>query len=154
MSTDKSEQLTHDPSRDDLVAGVGDDGLVTVRSGLSVPDTIDRIVATVTSRGMQVFARIDHAGAAAHVGLTLRPTELLIFGNPTGGTPLMQDKQTAGLDLPLKVLAWEDADSAVWLTYNDLAWLARRHGLGANSRVALAAITAAMATLSAAVVPP
>lgn len=154
MSTDSSKQLSHDPSRDDLIAGVGDDGLVTVRSGLSVPNTIDRIVATVTSKGMQVFARIDHAGAAAHVGLTLRPTELLIFGHPTGGTPLMQDKQTAGLDLPLKVLAWEDADSTVWLTYNDLAWLARRHGLGENSDIALAAITGAMTAVTATVAQP
>jgi len=154
MSGDRNGQLTHDPSRGEAVAGVGDDGLVTVRSGLSVPDAIDRIAATVTSRGMQIFACIDHAGAAAHVGLTLRPTELLIFGNARGGTPLMQDKQTAGLDLPLKVLAWEDAAGAVWLTYNDLAWLARRHGLGADSRTALAVMTAAMAVVTATVAQP
>ncbi len=149
-SNNSPRQPTHDTPPDEATAGVGDDGLITVRSGLPVPDTIERLAATVVSRGMQVFARIDHAGQAAGVGLALRPTELLIFGNPSGGTPLMQDKQTAGLDLPLKALAWEDADGAVWLTYNDPAWLARRHGLGAGSRAAVAAMSA----MSAAVARP
>ena len=74
-----------------------------------------------------VFARIDHAAGAASVGMALRPTELLIFGNPKGGTPLMQDRQTAGIDLPVKALAWEDADGKTWLSYNDADWIAARH---------------------------
>ena len=126
-------------------------GLITIPSAYSVRETIDRLVRIVTARGLGVFARIDHAAGAAQVGMALRPTELLIFGNAKGGTPLMQRKQTAGLDLPLKVLAWEDAEGAVWLTYNDLAWLARRHGLGAESGASVAALSAAMASLTATV---
>jgi uncharacterized protein (DUF302 family) len=126
---------------------MGDDGLVTVRSAHSVPDTIDRLVSTVTSRGMTVFARIDHAAGAAQVGLELRPTLLVVFGSPAGGTPLMQDRQTAGIDLPLKALAWQDPAGAVWLTCNDPGWLARRHGLGAGSAHAVAAIEAGLAAV-------
>src|SRR5437879_9104180 len=105
------------------------DGLVTIASAHSVKDTIDRLVAEVTSKGMTVFARIDHAAGAQAVGLALRPTELLVFGGAKGGTPLMQARQTIGIDLPLKALAFEDAAGAVWLSYNDPVWLAARHGL-------------------------
>jgi uncharacterized protein (DUF302 family) len=126
---------------------MSDDGLVSVRSVHSVPDTIDRLASTGTSRGMTVFARIDHAANAAQVGMELRPTQLLIFGNPVGGTPLMQDRQTAGIDLPLRALAWEDAAGTVWLTYDDPRWLARRHGLGAASAKAVAAIEVGMASV-------
>ena len=104
----------------------------------------DRLVDTAGSLGLRVFARIDHAGGAERDGMRLRPTELVIFGNPKGGTPLMQDEQTAGIDLPLKVLAWEDEAGQVWLTYNDPAWLARRHGLGADSREAVHAMQAGL----------
>ncbi len=79
---------------------------------------------------MTIFARIDHAAGAASVAMPLGPTELLIFGNPRGGTPLMQSNQTVGIDLPLKVLAWQDADGRNWLTYDDPVWFARRHHLG------------------------
>jgi uncharacterized protein (DUF302 family) len=147
MSDDSTRQPTRDTSRDEAVGGAND-GLITVRGGSSVPDTIARLEETIVARGMQVFAHIDHAAGAAHVGMALRPTTLLIFGNPRGGTPLMQERQTAGLDLPLKVLAWEDAGGAVWLTYNDPAWLARRHGLGTTSHAAVAALSAAMASLT------
>ncbi len=75
-----------------------------------------------------MFARIDHAAGAARIGKTLRPTELLIFGNPQGGTPLMECAQSAGIDLPLKAMAWEDAQGQAWLGYNDPAWIAQRHG--------------------------
>ena len=92
-----------------------------------------------------VFARIDHTDGAAKVGLPLRPTELVLFGHAKGGTPLMQDRQTAGIDLPLKALAWEDADHKVWLTYNDAAWIAQRHGLGPASAPAVQAIAAGLA---------
>jgi uncharacterized protein (DUF302 family) len=117
-----------------------DDGLITVASSFSVRETIERLVSFVTSHGILVFARIDHADGAAKVGLPLRPTELLIFGHPKGGTPLMQERQTAGIDLPIKALAWEDADGKVWLTYSDAAWIAERHGLGPASAQAVKAI--------------
>ena len=81
------------------------------------------------AKGLTIFARIDHAAGATSVGLPLRPTELLIFGNARGGTPLMQLAQTIGIDLPLKMLAWEDAAGKTWLSYNDPAWLAARHGI-------------------------
>ena len=77
----------------------------------------------------QVFARIDHAEGAAEVGLTLAPTELIIFGNARGGTPLMQSVQTVGIDLPLKVLVWQDTANKTWLSYNEPSWIAHRHGL-------------------------
>jgi uncharacterized protein (DUF302 family) len=125
---------------------MADNGLVTIKSSHRVKDTIDKLAAIVTAKGMQVFARIDHAKGAAEVGLPLRPTELLIFGNARGGTPLMQANQAIGIDLPLKALAYEDADGAVWLCYNDPAWLAARHGVTAaevtkNLAAALAAVT-------------
>ena len=80
-------------------------------------------------RGLNIFARIDHAAGASKVGKSLRPTELLIFGNPQGGTPFMECAQSVGIDLPLKMLVWEDASSQVWLGYNDPAFIAQRHGV-------------------------
>jgi uncharacterized protein (DUF302 family) len=121
-----------------------DNGLTTIASAHSVAETIDRLVAGITPLGMNVFARIDHAAGAAKVGMPLRPTQLLLFGNPKGGTPLMQDKQTAGIDLPLKALAWQDADGKVWLSYNEASWIAQRHGLGAASAAAVTAIAAGL----------
>lgn len=120
---------------------MNDDGLVTIVSKHSVKDTIDRLEAALRAKDITVFARVDHAAGAASVGMPLRPTELIIFGNPKAGTPLMQANQTAGLDLPLKVLAWEAADGKVWLTYNDVYWLARRHGLGDTADQAVAALS-------------
>lgn len=105
------------------------DGLISVRSPYPVDKTIDRLESGTKERGLKVFARIDHAAGAASVGKSLRPTELLIFGNPQGGTPLMECAQSAGIDLPLKALAWQDAQGQVWLGYNDPAYLARRHGI-------------------------
>jgi uncharacterized protein (DUF302 family) len=125
-------------------------GLVSVESRFGVAETIDRLVETVTHAGMRVFARIDHAAGAHEVGAELRPTELLIFGHPKGGTPLMQDQQTAGIDLPLKALAREDTQGKVWLSYNDAHWLAERHGLGNASRDAVTAIAAGMKKVIAA----
>lgn len=129
-----------------------DNGLTTIASAYSVSETIDRLVAAVTPLGMNVFARIDHAEGAAKVGMPLRPTQLLLFGNPKGGTPLMQDKQTAGIDLPLKALAWEDFGGKVWLTYNEAAWIAQRHGLGAASAAAVTAIAAGLEKVTKAAV--
>ncbi|MER8765106.1 MULTISPECIES: DUF302 domain-containing protein [unclassified Mesorhizobium] len=119
-------------------------GLITVQSRFGVAETIDRLVGTVERAGLLVFARIDHAAGARIVEASLRPTQLLIFGNPKGGTPLMQDRQLAGIDLPVKALAWEDKQGKVWLSYNDAHWLAERHGLGDASRNAVAAIAAGM----------
>ncbi len=107
------------------------DGLVAVKSAHPPKVTLDRFEATAKDRGLMVFARIDHAAGAQKVGRTLRPTELLIFGNPQGGTPLMECAQSAGIDLPLKALAWEDAQGQSWLGYNDPAWVATRHGAAA-----------------------
>ena len=118
-----------------------DNGLTTVPSQHDVKVTIDRIEAAAKAKGMTIFARINHAAGARSVGLTLRPTELLIFGYAKGGTPLMQMQQTIGIDLPLKALAWEDAAGKTWLSYNEPAWLAARHGLaeqGGKSTKALA----------------
>ena len=106
------------------------DGLVTVPSAHDVRTTMDRLEKVVKQKDMNVFARIDHAAGAAKVGKPLRPTEVLIFGNPRGGTPLMLCAQTAGIDLPLKALAWQDDAGKVWLGYNDPSWLAGRHRAG------------------------
>ena len=103
------------------------EGLTAVKSPHSVKVTLDRLEAAARERKLSIFARIDHAGGAQKIGKTLRPTELLIFGNPQGGTPLMECAQSAGIDLPLKALAWEDAAGQVWLGYNDMQYLARRH---------------------------
>jgi len=124
------------------------DGLVALKSLYSAAETMNRLEATVKQRGLNVFARIDHAAGAMKVGKTLRPTELLIFGNPQGGTPLMECAQTAGIDLPLKALIWQDDASQVWLGYNDPAFLAQRHGVPAcpvveNLRKALAGLAEA-----------
>ena len=126
---------------------MSNDGLVTVASKFSVSETLDRLSAALISAGLQIFVRIDHAEGAESVGMQLRPTELLLFGNPRGGTPLMQDKQTAAIDLPVKALAWEDEQGKVWLTYNKAEWIAARHGLGAASQSAVAAIDAGTARL-------
>ncbi len=103
------------------------DGLVSVRSTHSVAATMERLATIVTDKGMKVFARIDHAAGAHSIGSTLRPTQLLVFGNPQGGTPFMQCAQTVAIDLPLKALVWEDARGEVWLSYNDPGWIAARH---------------------------
>jgi uncharacterized protein (DUF302 family) len=121
---------------------MSDQGLKTIASAYTVRETIDRLGRIATARGLIVFARIDHAAGAAQVGMALRPTELVLFGHPRGGTPLMQERQTAGIDLPRKALAWEDAEGKVWLTYNEVSWLAERHNLGAGSGAAVTALDA------------
>ena len=120
------------------------DGLITIPSSIGPKDTMNRLEVAVKAKGLTVFARIDHAAGAAEVGLPLRPTELLIFGNARGGTPLMQAGQTMGIDLPLKALVWQDEAGSTWLSYNDPAWLAKRHGLGHEVDAAVSAIAAAL----------
>ena len=133
---------------------MSDHGLTTMPSAYSVRETIDRLARIATARGLTVFARIDHAAGAAQIGLALRPTELVLFGHPRGGTPLMQDRQTAGIDLPLKALAWEDAEGHVWLTCNEMTWLAGRHGLGADTSAAVAALDAGQVGIITAATSP
>lgn len=127
---------------------MAENGLVTIASKHSVKATIDRLEAAAKAKGMTVFARIDHAAGAAAVGMPLRPTELIVFGNAKGGTPLMQASQAIGIDLPLKALAWEDAAGKVWLAYNDPAWLAARHGIAQETAAATAQLGAALAGLA------
>src|SRR5215831_6563710 len=103
------------------------DGLVTLPSAHSAAETVERMKALLAKKGIQLFAHIDHAAEAKKVGLLLRPTQVLIFGNPRAGTPLMQSQQTIGLDLPLRVLVWEDGEGKVWLTYRRVEDLARQH---------------------------
>ena len=105
------------------------DGVVRIKSSYSVNTTIDRLETAIRQKGMTVFKRIDHKAGAEDAGLKLRPTELLIFGNPKVGTPLMICSQTTALDLPQKALAYEDSTGQVWFAYNDPDYLARRHGI-------------------------
>ena len=124
------------------------DGLITVRSSHGPKETMTRLEAAVKAKGLTVFAHVDHAAGAAEVGLSLRPTDLLIFGNAKGGTPLMQSVQTVGIDLPLKALVWQDASGNTWLAYNDPAWLAKRHGLTREADASASALAAALAALA------
>jgi uncharacterized protein (DUF302 family) len=130
------------------------DGLRTIRSSYGPKDTMNRLEAEVKAKGMTVFARIDHAAGAAGAGLSLRPTELLIFGNAKAGTPLMQSAQTIGIDLPLKALVWQDASGNTWLSYNDPGWLAKRHGLGHEADATASAMTAALDAIARAATAP
>ena len=127
-------------------------GMVSVTSTRSALDTMDRLEAMAKERGLNVFTRIDHAAGAAKVGKTLRSTELLIFGNPQGGTPLMACSQTSGIDFPLKALVLTDAAGKVMLSYNDPAYLAKRHG--AASCPAVEGLTKALSGLAQAAVAP
>lgn len=124
------------------------EGLVTLASGYGPKETTDRFEAGIKARGMTIFARVDHAAGAAEVGLPLRPTELLIFGNAKGGTPLMQSSQTIGIDLPLKALVWQDQSGKTWVSYNDPSWLARRHELGSEVDAAVNAMAAGISAIA------
>jgi uncharacterized protein (DUF302 family) len=118
----------NDYSRKDAMMKTGE-GIISRPSQHSVSETLDRVEGLLRGRGIKVFARIDHAGEAASAGLTMPPTELLIFGNPKGGTPVMLAAPTAAIDLPLKALAWQDSQGTVWLSYNSPAYIAQRFGL-------------------------
>jgi uncharacterized protein (DUF302 family) len=118
------------------------EGLVSFASRHSAPETMARLLAALKKD------RIDHAANAAVVGMPLRPTEVVLFGNPKGGTVLMQDHQRAGIDLPLKALVWQDAEGKVWLSYNAAEWIAARAGLGPASAAAVSAMTKALAAIA------
>src|SRR5262245_17970089 len=123
------------------------DGLTTITSRYGPKQTADRLDAAAKAKGLTVFARIDHSAGAAQVGMPLRPTELLIFGNAKGGTPLIQASQTAGIDLPLKALVWEDDDGTTKVSYNDPRWIAARHGLDTAAGGTVDALAATLWTL-------
>jgi uncharacterized protein (DUF302 family) len=124
------------------------DGLTTLPSSYGPRDTMDRLEAEVKAHGMVVFARIDHAAGATAVGLSLRPTEVLIFGHAKAGTPLMQSVQSIGIDLPLKALVWQDASGDTWLSYNDPDWLASRHALASATNTVIGNMSAALAAVT------
>jgi uncharacterized protein (DUF302 family) len=128
-------------------------GLQTVRSAHGVAETTDRLVAALEAKGMTIFARIDHTAGAEKVGLSLRPTQVVVFGNPKVGTLLMQCAQTIGIDLPLKALVWEDAQGQTWLGYNTPDYLSRRHQI-AGCQAPLAKIGKAQAAFAAAATKP
>ena len=131
------------------------EGLVTVKSAFGPQETMNRLEAEVRAKGMTVFAHVDHAAGAAAAGLTLRPTDLLIFGAARGGTPLMQAAQTIGIDLPLKALVWQDEAGTTWLSYNDPAYLAQRHELGDSTSAPVNAMTGALKAIATkATTPP
>jgi uncharacterized protein (DUF302 family) len=124
------------------------EGLTTVESHFGPKETLDRLEADVKAKGLTVFARIDHAAGAAAVGLTLLPTAVLIFGNARGGTPLMQSSQLIGIELPLKVLVWQDTSGKTWLSYVDPANLARRYGLPPETATAVGNLTGVLRALT------
>ena len=116
-------------------AAWADSGVISVKSARNVGDTADRLESVLKSKGMKVFIRIDHAKGAQSVGKKLRPTQVVIFGNPKVGTPLMQCNQTVAIDLPQKALIWEDEKGQVWLSYNDPKYLAARHEITSCDKV-------------------
>jgi uncharacterized protein (DUF302 family) len=123
------------------------EGLTTIPSNFDPKETTDRLRAEIRSKGLTIFAQIDHSAGAAEAGLTLGPTNLIIFGNARGGTPLMQASQTAGIDLPLKALVWQDAAGKTWLSYNEPSWIVQRQGLGVRAEI-VDNMTAALSAIS------
>jgi uncharacterized protein (DUF302 family) len=124
-------------------------GLITIKSSFGPEETMKRLDAEVKAKGLTVFAHVDHAAGAKAVGMDLRPTDLIIFGNARGGTPLMQQAQTIGIDLPLKALVWQDEQGATWLSYNDPAWIAGRHGAGDAAKPPVEAMSGALKAIAA-----
>jgi len=120
------------------------DGIIRIKSNHDVKETIERLKTALEKKGMTIFKHIDHSTGAKNVGLKLRPTELLIFGNPKAGTPLMKCSQTAALDLPQKALIYKDTSGQVWLLYNDPAYMAARHDIK-NCKEAINKISNALA---------
>jgi len=120
------------------------DGLVNIRSLYGPRETTDRLTTEIEARGMTIYARIDHAAFAAEVGIPLRPSDLLIFGNPRAGLPLMESVPTIAIDLPLKALVWQDIAGNTWVSYNDPAWIARRHSIEPGQEGTTAAMSAVL----------
>jgi len=122
--------MTNEPQR----------GVILIAASRSVAATIDRLESSLRERGILIFARIDFSGDATRVGLAMRPEQLLVFGNPKAGTPLMIAAATVGLDLPIKALAFEDETGKTWLAYNDPHYIVRRHGIDEALSANLAAV--------------
>ncbi len=128
-------------------------GVITIKSSNSVKKTIDILESTLTKKGIAIIARLDHRANGARVNEDLRPTIILIFGNPRMGTPLMRENQTIGIDLPMKALAWEDEKGDVWLSYNDPSYLAKRHSIKNNDPI-IKKMSGALAKFSAIATAP
>jgi|ERR1700726_918172 len=109
-----------------------DNGLIDLPSNHSVDETVEKLKAILQAKGVMLFALVDHSGEAAKVGMKMPPTKLLIFGNPKAGTPLMLAAPSIAIDLPLKILIWEDEHGKVWITYNSPAYLQKRHNVPAE----------------------
>jgi uncharacterized protein (DUF302 family) len=146
-------QNPKEPTMPDNSPAAAPDGLVSVPSPHSAAETAARLEKALKAKGIHLFARVDHAAGAREAGMPLRPTLVLLFGNPTAGTPLMQSNQTIGIDLPLKVLIWEDAQGRTWLSYNEPDDLVRRHHV-ADRAEAVKAMTAGLEALSKAATAP
>jgi uncharacterized protein (DUF302 family) len=129
------------------------EGFTTIPSSLGPKETMDRLDAEIRAKGLTIFAQIDHAAGAAEVGLKLRPTQLIIFGNARGGTPLMQSVQTIGIDLPLKALVWQDAAGKTWISYNEPRWIVQRHGI-ANAEAIVTKMAEQLSAISNAAASP
>ena len=121
-----------------------DNGIVNTASPYSVDETLQHLETLLEAKGINIFARIDHSGEAAKVGMEMHPTKLLIFGSPKGGTPVMLAAPTSAIDLPLKALVWRDASGTTWLSYNDPAWVVQRHGLDEAANATVNAMTQAL----------
>lgn len=119
-----------------------DSGIVNEPTSHSVDQTVERLKAILQAKGVALFALVDHSGEAAKVGMKMRPTKLLIFGNPKAGTPLMLAAPSSAIDLPLKLLVWEDGQGKVWISYNSPQYLQKRHGLPAELLPNIAAVEA------------
>ena len=128
-------------------------GLVTVASALPPAETVDRLQREILGKGLTIFAKVDHSGGATAAGLPLRFTQLLVFGSPKGGTPLMQARQTIGIDLPLRMLVWQDERAGVFVSHDDPAWLVARHGVTERADT-VEALSRLLASLAASVARP
>jgi uncharacterized protein (DUF302 family) len=126
------------------------DGLTTLASRHDFETTLDRLTGALAARGANVFAVIDHAAGAEGAGLAMPPTTVVIFGDPRAGTPLMQARGSVGIDLPLKILVWVDTAGATQVSYNDPAWIARRHGLNPDTLPNVALMAGAVANFASA----
>jgi len=124
-------------------------GIVSRRSRYPFDDTVSRLIGAIQSRGATLFSVVDHAGEAARVGLIMPPTKLLIFGSPKAGTPLMLAAPSVAIDLPLKLLVWEQGDGSAWMAFNEPQFLAERHGLAREQAAALSVVDALTAALAA-----
>jgi uncharacterized protein (DUF302 family) len=123
------------------------EGVITIRSAHSVADSMDRLVSIISAKGWTIFARINHEKNARDKGMSLRPAEVLIFGNPEAGTLLMQDVLQVALELPVRIAVWSDENSTTYMSYNDPAWLATRAGMSAGVHRVIEAMSSALATI-------